>query len=79
MLVFMAFKSSKIVHWSLRNRWDNYLFLLSMFNFNVTQCADHLANLGLSLPAYSWFNNVPPQVNVEFVRNKIGFPNFRYC
>ena len=36
MFVFMAFKSSKIVPWSLRNRWDNCLFLLSMFNFNVT-------------------------------------------
>jgi len=41
--------------------------------------ADQLANLGLSLPAYSWFNNVPPQLNVEFVGNKTSFPNFRYC
>jgi len=86
MLVFLAFKSSKIVPWSLRNRWDNCLFILSMFNFNVSHiyregnhCADQLENLGLSLPSYSSFNNVPPQVTVEFGRNKIGFPNFRFC
>ena len=86
MLVYLAFKSSKIVPWSLRNRWDNCLFLLSSFNFCVThiykednQCADQLANLGLTLPSYSWFNTIPPQANVEFVRNKIGFPNYRFC
>lgn len=85
MLVFLAFKSSKIVPWSLRNRWDNCLFLLSRFNFKVSHiyrednhCADQLANLGLTLPSYSWFNTIPPQVNVEFVRNKIDFPNYRF-
>jgi len=86
MLVYLAFKSSKIVPWNLRNRWDNCLFLLSSLNLCVThifrednQCAYQLANLGLTLSSYSWFNNVPPQVNVKFVRNKIGFPNYRFC
>jgi len=81
MLVYLAFKSSKIVPWSLRNRWDNCLFLLSSFNFSVThiymegnQCADQLANLRLTLPSYSWFNTVPPHVNVGLGRNKTGFP-----
>jgi len=57
-----------------------------MFNFNVSHiyregnhCADQLANLGLTLPSYSWFNNVPPLVNVEFGRDKTGFPNFKFC
>jgi len=36
MLVLLAFKSAKIVPWSLRNRWDNCMFILSMFNFNVS-------------------------------------------
>ena len=77
MLVFLAFKYAKIVPWSLRNRWNNCLFLLSMFNFNFSHiyrdgnhCADQVANLGLTLPSYSWFNSVPPQVIVEFGRNK---------
>ncbi|PNX62397.1 ribonuclease H, partial [Trifolium pratense] len=29
MLVVLAFKSSKVVPWTLRNRWDNCLYLLS--------------------------------------------------
>jgi len=84
MLVFLAFKSSKIIPCSLRNRWDNCLYLLSRFNFNVSHiyregnhCADQLAYLGLTSPSYSWFNSVSPRVNVEFVRNKTGFPNNR--
>jgi len=66
MLVYLAFKSSKIVPWALRNRWDNCLFLLSRFNFHVTHiyregnhCADKIANIGLTLPSYSWFNTIP--------------------
>lgn len=86
MLVFLAFKSSKIVPWSLRNRWDNCLHLLSNFSFIVThiyregnQCADSLANIGLALSSHFWYSSVPSQVYAEFVWNKLGYPNFRFC
>ena len=84
MLVFQAFKSSKIIPWSLKNRWDNCLHLLSSMNFFVThiyregnKCADILANVGLSIASYSWFSQAPPEINLDFVKNKLGFPNFR--
>jgi len=84
MLVYMAFKSSKIVSWSLRNRWDNCLHLLSSMNFFVThiyrkgnKCADSLANIGLFIVSYSWFSQAPSKNNLDLVKNKLGFPNFR--
>jgi len=84
MLVYLAFKSSITVPWSLRNRWDNCLRLLSSMNFFVThiyregnKCADILANIGLSIASYSWFSQAPPEINLDLVKNKLGFPNFR--
>ena len=86
MLVFLAFKSSKIVPWSLRNRWDNCLHLLNMFRFNVTHvyregnsCADKLANIGLALSSHFWFTSIPSQLSADFARDKHGYPNFRFC
>ena len=62
-----------------------YIYTIDL-NFCVThiyregnQCAYQLANLRLILSSYSWFNNVPPQVNVKFVRNKTGFPNIDFA
>ncbi|CAJ2657526.1 unnamed protein product [Trifolium pratense] len=62
MLVVLAFKSSKVVRWTLRNRWDNCLYLLSSMSLLVTHiyregnhCADKLANLGLSLHSKAWW------------------------
>lgn len=85
-LVYLAFKSSKIVPWSLRNRWDNCLHLLSMFRFNVThiyregnQCADKLANIGLSLSSHFWFPTIPSQIQADYVKDRLGLPNFRFC
>jgi len=61
MLVFLAFKSLKIVPWSLRNRWDNLLYMLPSFSFHVSNiyregshCADQLANIGLALSSHFW-------------------------
>lgn len=84
MLVFLAFKSSKIVPWHLKNRWDNCMHLLQHFNFNVSHiyregnhCADQLVNFGLSIPSYTWFQNLPVQIYEHFDRNRLSIPNFR--
>jgi len=85
MLVFLAFKSPKIVPWSLRHRWDNCLYMLSRFRFHVSHiyrevnhCGDQLANIDLAQSFHFWYTDVPPQISVEFARNKTGFPNFRF-
>jgi ribonuclease HI len=84
MLVYLAFKSAKIVPWHLRNRWDNCMHLLRFFNFNVSRiyregnhCVDQLANIGFSMQSYSWFHSLPHQISAHFDRNSLGIPNFR--
>jgi ribonuclease HI len=86
MLVVSAFSSAKVVPWSLRNRWDNCLILIPAMNFFVSHiyrkgnhCADKLANLGLSLPDFTWWNHIPPHMNSDFGRNRLGMPYFRFC
>jgi len=86
MLVTLAFKSKKIVPWQLRNRWENCLHLISSMSFFVTHinregnhCADQLANIGLSLNTYFWWNHLPQQIGFDFTRNRLGLPYFRFC
>ncbi|CAJ2666577.1 unnamed protein product [Trifolium pratense] len=64
-LVVSAFKNpTKPVAWSLRNRWDNILFMITQMNYIVThiygednQVADLIANHGLSLAfSTSWLD-----------------------
>jgi len=84
MLVFMAFKSLKIVPCHLQNRWSNCLHLINTMQFYVThiyregnKCADTLANYGLNITSYYWFSQAPDNIRVDLVRNKLGLPNFR--
>jgi ribonuclease HI len=86
MLVVHAFSSSKIVPWPLRNRWNNCLLLISNMNFYVSHifregnhCADKLANLGLSLPNFTWWDCIPPVLLDDFGRNRLGMPYYRFC
>jgi ribonuclease HI len=86
MLVVHAFSSSKIVPWPLRNRWNNCLLLISNMNFYVSHifregnhCADKLANLGLSLPDFTWWDCIPPLLLDDFGRNRLGMPYYRFC
>jgi ribonuclease HI len=86
MLVVLAFSSARIVPWSLRNRWDNCLLLISNMNFYVSHiyregnhCADKLANLGLSLPTFTWWDHIPHVLLDDFGRNRLGMPYFRFC
>jgi ribonuclease HI len=86
MLVVKAFSSSKVVPWALRNRWDNCLARISNMNFFVSHiyregnhCADKLASLGLTLPGFTWWNQIPPQLRDDFGRNRLGMPSYRFC
>jgi ribonuclease HI len=60
-LVTLALKSSHIVPWQLKNRWENCLILISNIYFLITHifregnhCADKLATLGLSVINFTW-------------------------
>ncbi|MCI20530.1 ribonuclease H protein, partial [Trifolium medium] len=71
-LVQLAFKSPSLVPWMLNNRWQNCLHKVRSMNFIVTHlyregnsCADTLANLGLNLDAFCWWDVPPPQIAAD--------------
>lgn len=85
MLVVQAFKSSILVPWQVRNRWNNVQLLLANMHCIVThifkegnQLADSLANFGLSLNHYEFLKNIPLFARESYVRNKIGLPDYRF-
>jgi ribonuclease HI len=86
-LVILAFKSSSVVPWHLKARWENCLYLTRSMSFFVTHiyregnfCADRLANIGLSLSFYSlaWWIDIPDIIRREYIRNRLGMPNFSF-
>ncbi|GAU48946.1 hypothetical protein TSUD_285350 [Trifolium subterraneum] len=89
MLVIAAFKDLKIVLCVLRNRWENCIYLTSSMDFFVSHiyrkgnsCADAMANLGLSLPhtsTHSWWSSMPQVMSIDFARNRLDLPCFRFC
>ncbi|MCI11169.1 ribonuclease H protein [Trifolium medium] len=77
-----AFKNHDIVPWDLRNRWSNCFSLgLNIHSSHIFRegntCADKLANEGLALSTYTWWGLIPPCIRDEFLRDKLGLPNFR--
>lgn len=84
-LVIHAFSVTSIVPWSLRNCWLNSLSLVRKMNFVYSRvfregntCADLLASHGTSISGLSWWNSIPSFLQVDFFRNKIGLPNYRF-
>ena len=53
-------------------------FLVSHMYREGNQCADHLANLGLSCNVLTIWLQIPTSLNSLFVQNKLGMPNFRF-
>ena len=73
-----------LVTWSLRNRWNNALFLLRHMNFVVSHIfregnhvADGLANYGLNLSSIMYWHSIPLFIKDSFDKNKLGFANYR--
>jgi hypothetical protein len=54
--------------------------LASSMSFFITHiysegnhCADKLAAIGLSLNTFFWWDNIPSQLSLDFVRNRLAF------
>ena len=84
-LVVKAFKNPYLVPWRLKNRWMNCLQLTLSMNFVIThiyregnQCADTLASIGFNVAHLTVWNVLPDCVRAEFVKNRLGLPNFRF-
>lgn len=84
-MVVHALKHNSQVPCKLRNRWRNCTQIIKNMNFIVShvyregnQCADGLANIGLTLDNYTTWNAIPSSLLSAFVLNKLGWPNFRF-
>lgn len=84
-LVVLAFNNSSCVPWRLRNRWENCNNLLISMNFMVThiyregnQCADSLANIGLSTQGLFLGESVLSLLASQYSKDKLGMPSFRF-
>ena len=42
------------------------------------QCADGLANIGLSVNQFTILQIIPASLQAVFVKDKLGWPNFRF-
>jgi len=85
MLLMLAFKNNHMVPWSIRNRWSNCMKVTRNMNFLVSHiyrednvCADALANIGLNIQGFVWWQDAPNNIRQDVVKNKLGMPNFRF-
>ncbi|KAK2406970.1 hypothetical protein QL285_042639 [Trifolium repens] len=85
MMVTLAHKSSAIVPWMLRNRWNNCLHKLKDMNFILSHIyregnalADRLASLDLVSTGFLWFDVIPREIMPAYNHNRLGLPLFRF-
>lgn len=78
-LVVLVAKRSKLVPWSLRNRWNNVKVILNRLNCIIfhtyregNQAADSLANHGLTLNSINFWTVVPNFISSSFIKDKAG-------
>lgn len=84
-MVVHALNSNSRVPCRLRNRWLNCRILLQSMNYYVShvfregnQYADGLANIGFYVNHFTLLQTIPASLQVVFVRDKLGWPNFRF-
>lgn len=75
-LVVLEFKKPSLVPWKLRSRWENALhhtrsihFLIAHIFKEDNYCADKLANFGLHLHDFTWWDVVHSNILMDFARN----------
>src|SRR4051812_16519789 len=50
----------------------NFFFAWHAFR-EGNQCADKFANLGFQVNCFTWWNEVPPNILLDFTKNKLRF------
>lgn len=78
-------KSKSVVPWQLRNIWENCSHLTSSISFFITHiyregnhCVDKLASISLALNTFFWWDHLPSQLEMDFARNRLCLPYFRF-
>jgi len=85
MLLLLAFKNPLMIPWFLRNRWLNCMEVKKRMNSMVSHiykegnvCADPLANIGLDLVGFFWWEDAPSNLRQEVVKDMLGMPNYKF-
>jgi len=85
-LVVLATKKPDKVPWEIRKRWNNAMAMIRSMNCIDThiyregnQVADALANQALSLNSYTVWHDAPLFIGEHYVKNKLGWPSYRFC
>jgi len=80
-LVVQVFKSTNLIPWLVRNRWNNVMIMLRNMNCIVThiyregnQVADSLADFGLTSDHFIFWDDTPWFTRKSYIINKIGLP-----
>src|SRR4051812_38815406 len=86
LLVVKAFSNTCLVPWTIRSRWLRCIahtrsieFLITRVYREVNFCADLLANLGLYIGRFCWFQLVHFVIVQYYLLNKVGTPRLRLC
>ncbi|XP_024630075.1 uncharacterized protein [Medicago truncatula] len=79
----MIFSNSSLVQWLLRNRWHNAQRLgIQVISSHIlhegNRCADNLANMGHGIQGSIWLETLPTELHLDFYRDRIGLPSFRF-
>lgn len=85
MLVILAFKSTSLVPWKIRNRWMNCLELLQRINFKISQiyrednnCVNSIVSLSFDFFYFHWWDSIPNSISDNLYCNRICIPNYRF-
>ncbi|XP_024634647.1 uncharacterized protein [Medicago truncatula] len=79
----LIFSNPSLVPILLRNRWHNArnlgIQIISSHIFREgNRCADKLATLGHAIQGSVWLDVLPPDLLFDFVRDRLGLPNYRF-
>jgi len=79
----LIFSNPSLVPFLLQNRWHNarnlgIQIILSHIFREGDSCADRLANLGHAILGSVWLDTLPSEVHLDFYRDRVGLPNYRF-
>ncbi|XP_024632809.1 uncharacterized protein [Medicago truncatula] len=79
----LIISNSSLVPIMLRNRWHNTrslgIQIISSHIFHEGNCsADRLANMGHTMQGSVWLNVLPSELHLDFFRDRLGLPNYRF-
>jgi len=79
----LIFSNPSLVPVMLRNRWHNACTLgtqiISSHIFREGNCcANRLANMGHTMEGSVWLDMLPMELHLDFFRDRVGLPNYRF-